>query len=500
MHCSKWFHEDFLSRTPFTWTQSWKARFELWSLTSNHLICAFEVILPTEKMVGLTFEQVHKLEKSATTSEQNKRKISLPAAISQDVRRAVMLDTVLKVPVAEPTSRWTPMSTYAESQVLSISNNVDRLVYKSFRDDIDIAEIKFHELATMKFSPTGRYLVIIRESLKTACKGRNAYGEYWLMQILRDQNFGFRSGPMYTCVACSVFFAVAEIAILSPSRGISFHPTQPRIAFPQVFEGLPQTYIWDFEDPIMVGRNPGVRANPFPFHDPPVFDPYFSDEGDYLCGTDSPLEYGFDEEVKHTLCIPIAVQVPEFLFIQGSSYNSSAVSRLQANVYQQEVVSKSTANALAERPKPIVWRANTLIFEKGAGSVVHVSQLQQLEKEGAVMMRTFTTDGIFKVQTMTMLPKSVKDCVDVSIVSSTPADADERFELDPQKVYLVLNKAHQKWYTADDLNDTTLPAVIESEKASIPTYVRTMNMAHGKAKGFELYYGVQRIGWKDDTK
>jgi len=423
--------------------------------------------------------------------------VSLPVAISHDVRRAVILDTVLQVFVDDATSGSDAAKADVKYDVLSLSQTSYTLVYKPFRDDINITKTEFDDVFTLKFSPNGRYLAVIRESRKAATKGGNSYGELWLMQIFRDMNFESSKGPKYQSIVSSIFFAVPEIAILGPSRGVSFHPTLPRIAFPQVFGGLPQTYLWDFEEPVLVFRDrvsvPGLRFNPLPLHDPPVFDPYFSDEGDYLCGTDTPLEYGFDEEVKHQLCIPIATPVPDVLLLPESG---SMHSDTRLSVLKQGNLSISTATALAERPKPNVQHANTLVFEKGAGSVVHVSQLQQLEKEGAVVMRTFGTDGNFQVETLSRLPKSVKDCVNVSIVHSVPADA--QIQLDPSKIYIVMNKSHRKFYTLDDLDDRTLPAVLERQKESIPTFLRTVNMVEGVPTGFKRYYDVQRLDWKED--
>lgn len=419
--------------------------------------------------------------------------ISLPAAISHDVRRAVVLDTVLQVLVDETASESGAAKAQVQYDVLCMSQASYTSVFQPFRDDIDINQTKFNDLFTLKFSPSGKYLVVIRESTKTAAKGSNSYGELWLMHIFRDMNFESSGRQSYQSIASTLFFAVPEIAILGPLRGVAFHPTLPRIAFSQVFEGLPQTYLWDFEEPVSNPRErvPGVRLNPLALHDPPIFDPYFSDEGDYICGTDTPLEYGFKEQAEHQLCIPIATPVPELLLLPRSS---SRPSDTWLSALKRGFLSLSTATELAERPKPNVLHANTLIFEKGAGSVVHVSQLQQLEKEGAVMMRTFGSDGHFKVETLSRLPKSIKNCVNVSIVHSTPADA--QIQLDPSKVYVVMNKSHRKYYTRDDLDDKTLPAVLEREKESIPTFLSTVNMVEGVAKGFEMYHDVQRLEWR----
>ena len=426
--------------------------------------------------------------------------VSVPVAISHSVHRAVILDVVLEVAFLQTSHGTTSANTPTiRSQTLDTSDETYISTYFAFRDDLAITNVTFDTLATIKFSPSDKYLVTIRESLMAANKGVNTFGQIWLMQIYRDENFEFNSGPRYTCIASTIFFAVPEIAILSPARGVAFHPTLPRIVFPQVFLGLAQTYVWDFEEPLMVEQTAGVQSNPFPLHDPPVFDPHFSDDGDYLCGTGAPLEFGFNEEVKYELSIPIATQVPEQLLLQAAHPGRATASLIQLNPYQPKGLSVLTAKELSERPKPHVQRANTLLFEKGKGSVVHVSQLQQLEKHGAVMMRTFGTNGEFEVQTLTRLPMSVKSCADVSIVNSTPPEGAERPKLDSSKVYVVLNKAHRRFYTAADVGDRTLPAVIEREKSTIPTFVRTVNLS-SEAKGLESYHSIQRIGWRDDSE
>lgn len=231
-------------------------------------------------------------------------------------------------------------------------------------------------------------------------------------------------------------------------------------------------FLWDFEEP----------GFPLLVYKVPLFDPYFSDEGDYLCGTNAPLEFGFYEKIEHHLFIPIVAAVPRFRRLEDF-YTANNMS-----VVGSRGVSKVIAAKLAEQPKPQVQRANTLVFEKGKGGVVHVSQLQQLEEEGAVLMRTFGTDGEFKVRPLAGLPKTVKDCVDVCIVDRTVAGTGkESIKLDPNKVYIVMNKAHRRWYTASDLDDQTLPAVVEREKAFIPTFINTVTSIKSVSKRFKDY-------------
>lgn len=497
----------------------WKSRFELWSLAPNlnHCISAFELVLPTQKMLSLISEEyVNQRAPQADTAQRlgsrqvgskgstwgsmnsaysapGSRTVSLPVAICNNVRRVAILDTILDATGQGTGAEGSLHPSTIRSNVLDLSKQAYTSKYKPIRADLDISRMLFDELTTMKFSPDGKYLAVIRESLITANKGGNSYGVQWLLQIFRDDNFRPTHGhePNYIHIACTVFFAVPEVAIFSPSRGITFHPSLPRIAFPQVQGGLPGMFLWDFES----------LGLPLPVHQVPLFDPYFSDEGDYLCGTNAPLEFGFDEEVKHHLSVPTVTAVPEFRRLEDTySANNAWIDRQLMEVVRGKGVSKVIATKLAERLKPQVQRANTLVFEKGKGGVVHVSQLQQLEKEGAVLMRTFGTDGEFKVQTLTRLPKSVKDCVDVCIVDRTVAGTEKgSIKLDPDKVYVVINKAHRKWYTALDLDDQTLPAVFEREKASVPTFVNTVNLTEGKPRGFEHYYGIQRISWDEEA-
>lgn len=475
-------------RTPL-WLD-WKARYELWSVPLATKLCSVEIDLPFVKICSfLEFKKTTRRRSGEGSfnlftsgkprpTQPERHSVSLPVAISNDVRRAVILDSVVHICLrqAEPTSASVTSGVLLRSQMLDVTT-MDN--FMPFRADVKVDDEEYDGLFHLKFSLSAKYLVLIRESARKAVKNDFSYGLLWWMQVFVDKNFETSSHPDYVSLRASTFFAVAEISILSPCRGVAFHPTLPRLAFPQVVDGLPQTYVWDFEDPVTTGAGPESCSNPFPIHDPPIVDPYFVDEGIYLCGTDAPLQFGVSVEISQDFCTPIIVQVPDLVRVAPSILNPSLPSKIQKNPLQTKSKSHAAVLDLACRPKEALQRANSLVFERGIGGVVHISQLQSLEEQGAVVLRALGQDQTPRAFTLTRLPHEVKHCVDVSLLHGFAGERDADLVSDsaraPSKlVHLVLNKAHQKEYTARDVGDTILPALIERDMESIPNVINTI--------------------------
>jgi hypothetical protein len=241
----------------------WTARYELRSILSGHIESSVEVVLPAKNITPLLAERQasksdldsnsesagHILGQRDKETEIQQRTISLPVAMSSVLRRVVIFDMIVQLPSLALDKKAVFKDTPTPlTQIFDISTKFN---YKPFRNDVKFHPDSYEIPFEAKFSPSGKYLVLIRESVEKARKAKISYGVLWRMQILSDKNFESSSGPEYTCIASSTFFAVPEIAFLSPSRGVAFHPTLPRLAFPQVFGGLPQTYIWEFEEPVV---------------------------------------------------------------------------------------------------------------------------------------------------------------------------------------------------------------------------------------------------------
>lgn len=481
----------------------WEARYELWSLLSNQIVCSVGVELQASQMhpfiafptfpnipegrsrsdLGEEFEILWKIAEKGPT-------ISLPVAISDDVCRAVILDTVVDISLRKSHQL---MASILEPDVrFQIIDFTTMAKYVPFRADIGPHGLAFEPLYHLKFSPCGKHLVAVKESTEKAMKDNVAYGILWLMQVFTDKDFAEpTTRPRYTGVAGSIFFSVPEIACLSPCRGLTFHPTLPWLAFPQVKDGLPQTFIWDFLHNIQCNFK---DVNPFPLHEPAIVDPYFVSEGDYICGTDAPLECGFSKGRRlRDFCTPLIVKTPEFVTNASSVFKDDSSDNTLVKLSQSRGLSMKAIMDLAGREKRHIQRANSLVFEKDSGTgVIHVSQLNQIEREGAVILRAFGTDGKFKAQTLTRLPNDVKECVDVSLLHSVKKNElyDNRTrELNASTksvVYVVLNKAHQKEYTAEDIGSDSLPAIIERKKESIPSFINSEMMISMEKGNIEM--------------
>lgn len=178
--------------------------------------------------------------------------------------------------------------TLLRSQMLNTKTTID---FVPLRTDISCATKNYDDMFHLKFGCSGKYLVVLRESTKKARKGNMLYGKLWWMQIFRDENFYSSSGPNYMCVGLSTFFSVPEIRYLPFAEPWSGFPPKPSsTCVPTSLGQISANIYLDFDTPLSQNRGLTFNQNTFPAHDPPVVDPYFSDDGIYLCGTDAPLE------------------------------------------------------------------------------------------------------------------------------------------------------------------------------------------------------------------
>ncbi|KAK1749555.1 hypothetical protein QBC47DRAFT_333452 [Echria macrotheca] len=489
---------------------TWRARYDLWSLQTDTIIHTLELQLgnelpsPVESLSEMKSRRRRKyrrldedLDEEDIEDFSHRARISLPLDISEDLRRLVILNNAVVIrPNVEA-----EIPTYF-SQVLDLSTEATESIRHQevilFSREFESFSAGYHII----LSPSGKYMAVVHESLWEADKDGTGYPVLWLLQILVDQNFDSSAGgsgdcPEYALVAATRLFSVPEVSLLSPIRGIAFHPHAPRLAFPQVVNGLPQTYIWDFEEPITLPADDTIDKplNPFPLHDPPIIDPAFSDpDGEYLYGTDAPFEFGAGAISRQNLRgfgKPLIVKVPHERVRARSSYpdpkaqdkgkgkETTVVSSIQTNPSQGLRSMRAAAMELAARPKPPVQRANVLSFDKDGKGVAHISQLQQLDSEGAVVLNTLGTDGHLKSETLSRLPAEMAACASVSFIHSGPG-------VRAGSARIVIDKAARRSYGRADLNKSALPAIVERERDSIPSFVTKVDLAlemepHGSA-------------------
>jgi hypothetical protein len=453
----------------------WKAYYELWSLESNTKISTVEISLPftslsqffPDRSTILKFYNFD-IAKEKEITDRIEASVSLPVAISHDLRRATILDVAIEI-ISLESSNAGSMETdnhILRSQILNFYDSQ----FPNTGENQDASE--YEAFYQIKFSLSGEFFVKIHESIRKQRKGNQVYSVQARMQVFGDANYWVGGGLNYVELASITFWTVPEISILSVCRGVAFHPQLPCLAFPQTRGGIPRTYIWNFNSPISVAHCPGKFSNLYPLHEPPIADLSFSDDGVYLYGTDVPLEFGFDirpEEIPlHSK--PLLAKLPDQVPAAGVIVDDTVAGKIQINPFQRSEVARRALFDLARRPKPSVLRANTLVFDKNDGGVVHVSRMHQLEKEAAVVLQTVGTNGRFKSETLTRLPKEVLRCVDVSLVS--PSD-----DRGKNHVRIMLNKAPERFYTANDIGKNDLPAIIVRDKESIPTFISTIPMS-----------------------
>ncbi|KAL1874561.1 hypothetical protein Daus18300_003580 [Diaporthe australafricana] len=567
-----------LACAPDTPGAEWKATYELWSLASNTLLQSFEIVLQGETISPfVTFPGSSQAEPQGSAMDRGLRKweeelrkteptVSIPLDISDDLRRIIALDVAVAIlPVeAQGLSNHTRDGGRLRYQRLDLNRR--QPIVHIRRDKAQLPG--FEDFYHLKFSRSNEFFVLVRASTAKATKDGVDYGVMWLLQVFHDENFGRdpAGDPKYSPLAATTFFAVPEIALLSPVRGITFHPWLPCLAFPQVLDGRPQTYVWRFRAPAVLDDGTSLPLNPAPVHEPPIVDVVYSDDGRYLYGTQAPFNFGsgvVSEENMKSFSKPIIVRAPDYnttpLLLpsdsglpSSSSLQSSSslppspslpsssslpvrLRRLQdrlatavgsrkgkepmpaavahadhhhdhhhmdltaAEEEEEEnrgqgagsrdrnsnnsslAAFRSAAVELASGPRPPVQRMNALAFAGDGAGVAHISQLQQLERAGAVVLTTLGTDGRLRSETLSRLPFQVTRCVDVSIVTGEEEREGEEGEDNgggekkSDTVRIVLDKARRRGlYSLRDVDDVALPAVIERSRASIPTFVATV--------------------------
>jgi hypothetical protein len=93
-----------------------------------------------------------------------------------------------------------------------------------------------------------------------------------------------------------------------------------------------------------------------------------------------------------------------------------------------------------------------------------ISVLQQMEAEGAVVLRSLCENGTTKVETLTRLPECLRSTSSPTILNPAPGK-------DSKTVRLVLNKAPQNEYILADIEGNGLPAILERLKTTIPAVI-----------------------------
>ncbi len=91
----------------------WKARYEMWMLASNEIKHAFAVTLP-----GFAMEPFVRMTGGAWRRPDGYmagQSVSLPLDISDDLRRAVILDTAVVFPTATPNEETAPPGSRSSS-------------------------------------------------------------------------------------------------------------------------------------------------------------------------------------------------------------------------------------------------------------------------------------------------------------------------------------------------------------------------------------------------
>ncbi|KAI0166880.1 hypothetical protein GGR52DRAFT_555997 [Hypoxylon sp. FL1284] len=461
-------------------SDNWAARYEIWSLISNSLIQVVEVSLPDEDMQP--YVTLRSLPNTNTTWRKGvEATVSLPLSISDDLYSIVIIDTVISIRRDKPGSEMDSIRSSEAAFDYQALNMIDRGIGKR------LPRTRPGEYYYMKFSPSSKYLAVIFEWDQHLCpdlhnlfiggevRRAGRYSDRWMLRIFRNDSHDSEQikGPNYVFLKELKFFPAPQAAFISPQSAIAFHPSAPRLAFAQVLNSLRQTFIWDFEEAFDEG------LNPFPVHDPPMIDPVFSADGDYLYGISTDFPSTSSPYDINSGCVsaprfiqpeqPLITKLPPYV---GPRHEPSHTKCLQGRTGQ--VQSLATIRAaileLAAQPQPLVQRTNALSFGNDDHGVAYISRLWDLKREGAVVLTTLGLDGILRNETLSRLPEEVRRRGDVSIVHGSNA-----IHGAGDTVRIVVNKSPRQYYSHRDLNKAP-PAIVERERDSIPCHVATVNL------------------------
>ncbi|KAI4867277.1 hypothetical protein F4820DRAFT_468079 [Hypoxylon rubiginosum] len=448
---------------------NWTARYEIWSLILNSLTTAIEITLPDKDM------QPFVKNAECFPHKTTEATVSLPLSISDDLHVIIILNTIISVRTDEPSNSGQATKTAFDHQVLNIHGYVDI---------VDPTRHNFKKLYYLKFDPSNEYLIIMHEPAFEAIDnpfvpsgGKYRYRIPWILQIFRDENHnsGQTAVPLYTHFKTLRFGAVPEIALFAPLRGFAFHPSAPVLAFAQILNGVPGTYIWDLEE---------AFDDAFLVHNLPMMDPVFSADGNFLHGTNVSSDFYIgsisDLDIDYISSLrlnetrqPLIVRLPAYIRPEhASSFEGEETQCLQETTEQIQSLETFRAAVLeiAAQPQPPVQRANTLAFDKDAGGVAHISRLWELKRDGAVVLTTLGLDGQLRNETLSRLPDETRQYYDISLVHGLNPTHGMR-----DTMRIVLNRTSRRFYLYSDLNKAP-PATVERERDSILSYVITVNL------------------------
>ncbi|KAL3487085.1 hypothetical protein BJX62DRAFT_241389 [Aspergillus germanicus] len=421
--------------------------YEIWSLDTGKILHAVEVNLAADR---ISWSPAY-----STLASPDNINIQVTAAISADVRTAVIGNVIASI-VEQRWDNNDPGGAECLALYQELPGKPERL-WTPFRRDMEYTADLFRNNPKAKFSPTGDYLVTVHYSVDEVCKGTELCPTRWLAQVLQN-NRGTPNSLHYVPVASTEFFGDLDISLCTSLEGVEFHPTEPILFIPQVYNGLSQTYAWFFERPADILNQPSTLWNPHPLCYPPLIDIRFSPDGRHISGTTAEGEFEFASLLTPSSSKPAGLLLDQASRIDGAIPILSKAARAPSDVSSSPTnPSLDMARRIAAEKKPIVQSQSSVIVNKLPQGHVEMSRLMTLESNHSATLYCFASTGIGKEETLTRIPEEMKDRVSVDVINHPHNPRDD--------LRLVLNKPLQRKYI---VNNDSLPAVLDRAWSTVP--------------------------------
>ncbi|KAI9775589.1 MAG: hypothetical protein M1839_000989 [Geoglossum umbratile] len=401
-------------------TECWKASYEIWSLRTNEIIYRFNLDLLQADLSEHEFE--------------------FPTAISSDLRTVVILGSAIKINIA------------TDSTVVSHCwLDFRRIVGKSRHT------CAFKPTYRVTLSPSGKYLLVIRESVVLVERDATTLSQVWFLDIYCWTNLCTGNQEQIVHFASQEFFPPQGAVLEESDRDFAFHQHLPQLVFPRSHG----TVMWDFSK---MGQE-----HTYPIHDAPLEELSFSDNGPWIFGWTWRTKFFYESEQERKArrdLIKIDIAKNYWALLEDRHQYRPSLSRC--------VLKTGEATDLQISLLPTVQRTGNPTLRQDAEGMSSVSLLRQLESDGAIVLQSLREDGMLKSETLTRLPKSIKP--NVALLNPSQGEGSET-------VRLVLNKPLQNRYSLANLPNDELPAILERPQASIPTVVGKTRMSLGDGRG-----------------
>ncbi|KAJ9316618.1 hypothetical protein DTO271D3_3125 [Paecilomyces variotii] len=446
----------------------WQMRYDLWTVDGEKRLCSL-VWEVDPAALDILFKGA--ANKQPVISQSTR--FRFPISISNNLRRVAALNLIIDIDEISEQSGPNFDRPRIQCETLDIFNRTPPY-RRTILDDSVQLKIWDQEPVVVVFRRASG--IFPSDSGDLAHEGLI---QFYRGRMHRSSHQCFASWKLYIPSACSLHFL---------DKAVVFHPTRPLIAFcafgplGQHVPRKPQTYVWDFSnynDRGFLTCPPvaGLRI----VYDGTLDLMTFTPDADYVCGKDFhtgrpviikvgdcavPGRLDFHDQNQRQGYGPGPIQGPD-----TDTTGTPTDLQIQAQQKTNENLLRYLSNREVSRESPI--RVGSLALNRSGDGVGYISQLSNLEHEGAVVLETLGTDGRLQSQTLTRLPNELRS---ISRPTLLNAPGNEQSEY----VRILLNKAVQDRYSLNDIDGRPgmlLPVMVERSRESIPTYTASNRQA-----------------------